>query len=56
MRKREGRITIDESGRIIGSSVEHIRPGDPVRIEDRDGNVLYRSKFDPEKYKKGLWG
>jgi len=49
-----GRITVNEEGGIIGSSVEHLGPGDTVIIEDRYGNELYRAKFDPKKYQEGL--
>jgi len=54
MGKRIGRITVDENRRIIGSSVEHLRPGDTVIIEDRHGRELYRGKFDPKRFRESL--
>ena len=53
-KKRIGRITVDEAGNIIGSSIEHIRPGDTVIIEDREGRELYRGKFDPKRFRESL--
>jgi len=52
--QRVGRITINERGEIIGSSVEHLRDGDLVRIEDRDGNLLYTSRFSWRKFQESF--
>jgi len=49
MAERKGRITLNEEGERIGSSIEHLRPGDTLIVEDRYGNELYRTKFDPKK-------
>ena len=56
--RREGRITVDPGGEVIDSSVEHLYPGDPVRIEDNNNNDGSRTfPWHPEKNPITiLWG